>query len=894
MTPSQKAIYEPVVSALGKMDVRLRNEMQRILRYKKSPEIRAAYGIPVGVKLSREQLLGYLIVGPRAKDEVFKPQELPRIQNYLKSTVDNFVHTKDTQINIFDMFSGVSTQNITDVWNKAGRADLNDAIEMAAKEVLENPAKFAEVVDGLRTFAINLSKNPDNLKVDSKDIIIPKKVKRGERLVSAYYFAESGRLISDTLDDVLRIQDMSFGRKLLDLSPGLRRAIATSDNLGQYVLLYIDEAVLNPQFKKQSLEDIAKAISDDNPEIMKYAPEFVGEVSDIAETIMRNNRIYSPEDLTEELETIIESAAKPGSTASENLDAFLGVNVSKQIKDALESGGGKKIQKALADELITNNDPGVARFYNKVVDSINNFWYTFTLTLAPRFHGANIVGTPEVIYTTTGRLISPLPIPGTSTFDAALVMKRANGPKGGMVAVIDPAGRRYTNNEIYQAIMEGGGETVNKAELASVSARKALAQIQGGSSGLTNRVIDFVLEIPNSEDAIYRMAVAIEALREGQPLEQAIQLARRALYDKGDISKAEEQVKRLIMFYSFMRNNFVNLLKNTTDARGWKRISNVAKTKRGLESIFLTDMTEEEKKYLPDTAATKVVIGKGNPYGARGTVIVSPQSSTFSALELLTKFLSSPAETAQEMIVPRTFAALEKQELDKIPPEHIFWLKGISEISGIDEVEFMSWLAGEKIVPLRSDDPGNIDGYIYPLLSESARSRYAITLGALNLIGINRLLRDIPESARAPGMKTEALTPLEGAGFALGAISSTKTLTAEQQRLSALLSQTKEGRALLKDIKDVLSKDAVLTTPPSKQEREIVEEVTEGKKEKIKGEKPLKEPVVQEALRLKREIDTLKAEIRQNPLKRDENVAEIMKKAERLKELQPILKSMGY
>jgi hypothetical protein len=49
----------------------------------------------------------------------------------------------------------------------------------------------------------------------------------------------------------------------------------------------------------------------------------------------------------------------------------------------------------------------------------NSAWYFFTLTAAPRFHGANIIGAPEIVYTTTGKLISPLPLPFTSTGDAA-------------------------------------------------------------------------------------------------------------------------------------------------------------------------------------------------------------------------------------------------------------------------------------------------------------------------------------------------------------------------------------------------------------------------------------------------------------------------------------------
>jgi hypothetical protein len=63
LSPAQKAIYEPVAAGLGKLDAKLRNEMQKMIN---SKEFRAAYGIPADAKLSRQELLGHLIVGPKS------------------------------------------------------------------------------------------------------------------------------------------------------------------------------------------------------------------------------------------------------------------------------------------------------------------------------------------------------------------------------------------------------------------------------------------------------------------------------------------------------------------------------------------------------------------------------------------------------------------------------------------------------------------------------------------------------------------------------------------------------------------------------------------------------------------------------------------------------------
>lgn len=879
LTPTQKAIYEPVAAGLGKMDAKLRNEMQKMIN---SKQFRDSYGIPVDAKLSRQEFLGHLIVGPKS---VISFDETPRIQNILKNVIDNSIYAKDTQIDIFDMFSGISTRNVTDVWNIAGRQKIDDLVKAAAEIVIQNPAKYAEEMVKLREEAVKLISDPANLKIEPSEVIVGKAL-TPERLVSSYYFSESSKLIDDALDDVMQVSGMSFNRALSDMSPSLRSAIGSTENLGNYVTSYVKAAVQDPGFTQQSLQDIARQISGGKPELMNNAAEFVGEVSSLSNNIMRNNRIFAPEDLSADLEKIIQSASKSDSTVAQNLDVFLGTNVAGQVRKALEEGGGKQIQKALAEVLKSSTDPAVVQYSNKILDGFNSLWYTLTLTAAPRFHGANIIGAPEVIYSTTGKLISPLPIPGTSTFDAALIMQRANGPKGGMTAVTDPSGRRYTNNEIYQAVTESGGMSLNKAELSSISARRALAQLDVGLKGGGKRAFDVFMESPATEDSLYRMAVTIEALKEGQPMEQALTLARKSLYDKGDISKREDVLRRSIMFYSFTRNNFVNLLKNMTDVRGWKRLANIAKTKRGVESIFLGGMTEDEKRFLPDTAATRIVLGTGDSYGDKGAIIVGPSSSSFSALELLTKGLALDTEVFIKMITPRGVGALEDNELKNIPPEHIFYIKGISEAVGADEVEVLSWLAGDQVVPLRSDEPGNVDGYIYPLSSKAARNRYKMTLFALKFIGVSRIISDSAASVRASGTKTaQNLDPFETAAYAVGAISPIRTLSAEQQRLRALIAQTKEGKTLLKDVEDVLQNDALLKAGPTPTKLVEAQERAEAGKQKKATRLENLDDITKEIIRLRKESESLRAAAMKDRTLLPINRPKMLENAARIKEL---------
>jgi hypothetical protein len=901
LTPAQKAIYEPVAAGLAKLDAKLRNEMQKMIN---SKEFRASYGIPADAKLSRQELLGHLIVGP-PPPRFYGYNETPRIQNILKNAVDNSVYAKNTQIDIFDMFTGISTRNVTDIWSIAGRQKIDDLVKASAEIVVQNPAKYAEEMVKLREEAVKLISDPANLKVDPSEVIVGKTLFGGklipERLVASYYFAESSRLINDALQDVLNVSGMTFSRSFRSMSPDLIDAIGSTENLGKYITNYIKNVTKDPGFAQQSLQDVARQISGGKPEIMNNASEFVGEVSYLAENIMRNNRIFAPEDLTAELEKLIQSASKPGSTVAQQLDVFLGTNTAAQVRKALEEGGGKQIQEALAEALVATDNKG-AKLFSDVLDGFNSLWYGLTLTAAPRFHGANIIGAPEIVYTTTGKLISPLPLPFTSTGDAARIMLNANTEKGGLTAVIDPAGRRYTNNEIYQAVMERGGMSLNRAELSSISARRALAQLDEGLKGGGKRAFDVLLETPSTEDSLYRMAVTIEALREGQPMEQALDLARKSLYDKGDITKAEANLRRTIMFYSFTRNNFVNLLKNMTDVRGWKRLANVAKTKRGVESIFLGGMTEDEKRFLPDTAATRIVLGKGDSYGNKGAIIVGPVSTSFSALELLTKGLALDTDVFVKMMMPRGRAAAQDNEKEIISPEHIFYIKGISEAVGADEVEVLSWLAGDQIIPLRSDEPGNVDGYIYPLNSQASRNRYKTTLYALKLIGISRIINDFAASARASGTKTAQNLPVRReilgidvpsevftGAFGAGAITPIRTLSAEQQRLRALIAQTKEGKELLKDVEDALRNDALLKAPEAAEElKQAKEEIKQGKAERARAQENLETPE-QEIIRLGNEINRLDRAIKADPTSLETLLPQIEAKVKRIEELEKLL-----
>lgn len=420
----------------------------------------------------------------------------------------------------------------------------------------------------------------------------------------------------------------------------------------------------------------------------------------------------------------------------------------------------------------------------------------------------------------------------------------------------------------------------------------------GGPGGPTRRIADWILSTPDKEDGVFRLAVAMSALKEGRTLDDAASLARAALYDKGNITDSEQHLQKLLLFYSFTRNNLVNLVKNLSKPEGWKRIINTVKFKRGVESMLVDP---EERKYAPEAAATRVILGKTGvkDVGEKGVILATPPDSTLSALEMLISLVGGDiAGVAGGMMKPgqaMLFRESTQREMDKIPAEHVAIYNTLEDITGAKPGSVMSFIAGENIVPVRSKDPDAVDGYIYPLLSPAAKKRYQLVLSGLGYIGLGRIMTDYPNVFNVSGGKTATSfqdTATGNVGRALynvGFISPLKTLTAEQQRLKALIAQNAEGRKMVKDIDDIMLKGEI--APVTGDEAGYGPRIERGQRARAEGKMGIDE-LKREKLRLKGEIQGIVQQIRMDPARerRPIYMNEINKRRERLKQIQQLEK----
>jgi hypothetical protein len=53
-----------------------------------------------------------------------------------------------------------------------------------------------------------------------------------------------------------------------------------------------------------------------------------------------------------------------------------------------------------------------------------------------------------------------------------------------------------------------------------------------------------------AEDMAYRYAVFADAIRSGRSEAEAVELARRSMYDAGDLTAVEKSMQRNLLFYT--------------------------------------------------------------------------------------------------------------------------------------------------------------------------------------------------------------------------------------------------------------------------------------------------------------------------------------------------------
>ena len=885
----QRQLLDKARTKISSLDVTLRKDVQRLA---KDAEMQRAYGIikegEDAIPLTRQEALGYLIVGPeRAVGDI---DELLRVRAVLEAIVDDMFYTKTTKENIFDLFTGTKVQQNSKVFTSAGMDKLGPELDALADEIINNPSKFwenadkaidfarKEVIDGVEPDLLRYSKDEITSVVDNSKGKIPAEVQ-----LAAYYRTEAQKVADEVVSDLinteigkgrLAVQDAfspafrkemidvmeeQFGGGVLGAAPALgqdvsaraikNRLTATlSDEGGVVSATDIHEVLGNKT--RMPLTEVVRAMQD--PKFVSVMETYFEVADDIANGIIRRNNLENTEVGMIQAERLIDDLTDAEGEAGQQLRVLFGDDVASQLQDDLRKGfEGTRDQLLLALERKYSGKATdqVLNVLDKTKTGIENLRYSLILNARPRFHGANLLTGADIYYGTTGRLPDPRDI-----FEGAKVLRNKN-PNA--IIFTDPSGRAYTSGELNEILETATGRSVYRTAAPSANVDRMLDFLDERGIGdkltgadklsanlLPTRAKDLAeafKDLPQSEDLLYRYAALKSALREGRSIEDATALARKSMFDIGDIDaaalpqgikKAEANFRRLALFYGFQRNSLMNAIKNLSSAGGLKRIVKAKRFKDNTEAMLVDDETSE---FSPSYAQTRIILNKldWKPEEDKSLILTSPPLQSLDAIYTLAEVLKGePQGIIGGFIRPEFKAALGiedkfSRELDEVPPEHINILK-LTTDNPADAINYL--LTGFGAEPVGGFE--NKDGrLVIPLNTPKQKKAYRLFMDTMSGVGLSAPITDfsrtfLPEDTKVGAMGGGALGQ---AAFATAAVTPMTYLSPEKQAYYDRLSRLRSLQQMVSSVKgSEAERQAVDVTP---EEKEQMDKVVDKKKQ---------------------------------------------------------------
>ena len=293
-------------------------------------------------------------------------------------------------------------------------------------------------------------------------------------------------------------------------------------------------------------------------------------------------------------------------------------------------------------------------------DFLQGSRYNVLLTLRPRFHIVNLATAPDIIYSQTGILPSledTMIGSAIANADTSLMkMDRMNFAGADDVAVTTPSGIQYTYRQLKEALDATGMRSQYEVSTSLLNDRDLmqLLKTQAPSSAAMKQyrtTMTLMKELAYREDQMYRAGVAVTALKEGRSLEEAMDLAKKSLYDYGNLTSFEKtRLAQIILFYNFQRQNYVEFMKAFAsvangDLKPINRYLQTLKFQRGI-NMMNKDNTGIESPLaliMPSYTKNKSIINKYQKRVGedkfKNIYITTPPLPSVDATLMFTKFL---------------------------------------------------------------------------------------------------------------------------------------------------------------------------------------------------------------------------------------------------------------
>jgi hypothetical protein len=853
ITPQQRALIRGAQQEASNLDTKLRKLVAALRRDKATQEL---YGITADVSsATNHDLLGYAIVGERQFDET---KDLERasgrilgravqenvVADGLNWTIRRLFFSKKINESLLDAFLGTKKVFQENFLSGVGREKLDEAINAAARRVIDAPETYWKEVNNLVGEMRVLIQDPENLLPLVKPESIFDVVAKGkgkipaEVQVGSYYWNETNRIMTRKVDELLtsdpdlerffisqtedleeKLQVVTQRARPNQLAAGFfpdlvkARAASLAADL-EYNVVQDFTGLLERAYARQGgIPQAADTIADIT--ILREVSEELdlaakeGRLPDAA-ILGKTSQIPYWEDLVDVIDRADEAARHL--LRRNGVDGFDFSNNYKAATAAIEDLLGKNNQnyvaavigKAPYEELQEAVKQGKVDGFTRYVDAalrkatgtkdlvrlkdsilfrmrqINNLRYTFLLTMRPRFSATNVSTAPWIVYSTIGQNAGLLEASKGMIKGNNIVRNGWNRDRVGYLkpAAVAPDGRIYTNGEVLDALTNAGirseygfiTDVATQQRIISWANGKNFFRGQAPLNVTGQAAQDFI----TAQDLTFRAGVAAKALEEGRSLDEAVNLARRSLFDYAEMSDIERAIAGYaFIFYSFARQNLATLMRAAVDPTKMKRYVNILKTDRGLQAMANTMSNTEPppEQFFPDYTKARQLLYKKDAPGRRDIYVASPNIPAIDAMVMLATLAKSGGaqELIRNQLHPNVEAALGLEGFPKnykqLSPEHIAYVRLMYGSEPHEVANFFSLFLGGDITPVASTDETAVGGYVYPLSPEQQTSYENYDYWVGGWTGLGSLTSDWARTIGAEGTPQAELTAMERAFY---------------------------------------------------------------------------------------------------------------------------------
>ena len=577
-----------------------------------------------------------------------------------------------------------------------------------------------------------------------------------------------------------------------------------------------------------SFDDIIDALEENIVDV-EDLDIVVQAVKDAAEVVMRNNDIsYSlSESSLEALENMVDTLFRGEEGMAR---ALFGADDYETMRKKLLETPNQQVRKNIAQAMRAEGGK-LLPIVNKIIDVFNQTFYTTILGYSPASHGRNILSGPNIIYQTTGVIFTPEL--ATKGWDVVRYGSNIGSEGYGKIAVRTPDGRVYTNADIYEGIQKVGVRNQfsyiqSKGGKENMFVKEVQSRYKGefnkrGFQKITKTMRDastLALAAQTKEDFVFRSAAALKALQEGRSFDEAMQLARRSMFDYSDIPEdVQRMMNAVFVFSSFITQAAKEVFFAMHDPTKLIKLAKAVDLTKSTETVLQTLNGGVEfpyDMYYPEYAQNRIKMPTG-VYGDKVTFAMAYSNPIVDSVNLLvgtgmslfplveTKDLNT-FEPAIQLLNPLLKEVLQPKSIDKYTPtnampELIFYLELAGNKTPSEIATALEGMAGGRIVPTARPKgaKGVRNGYVYPLSEEQQYQLYHRSLyTVLNTLGMTSRLRSIarvvsPEGSTLGGDSSGLLI----LGQITGAYTLSQVDTEDKQQLEALKRREAYLRAII-------------------------------------------------------------------------------------------------